>query len=763
MKTQRYFLPLILLLSFIAVSPSFAGEKIKYMLTIQRVGDEGIVNPGIGTFYYDSGTTVFINALPTSNWAFDHWEGDVTGTDLNIQVVMNKPKTITAVFAPAQWRLTIEHSGNATGTTFPGPGIYGFLDGRIVGISSGTSDGVYFGGWTGDVISNEEFIQVVMNSDKYVNARFTDTGYTLNINVIGQGGTTPWHGAPHRYSEGLTISVLSYSTDSSWRFDHWEGDIGDNEPKYYILMVLTMDQNRNITAVFIEKPWYRLTLEIIGEGSVSVKEGFNEPLNLSTGIHELDFAEWTFIRCERTETTPGWKFLRWEGDFGDTLPTYPKCSFSMDKNRYVRCVFTNLTQVPNIIGTPQNIAETTIIDRDLTVGDITEVCNNDYPSGYVIDQDPPAWTTVEIGNSVSLWVSTGPCTISVPNLIGLTTEEAESIIESAGIMIGNVTNQCNNEIEAGIIINQNPPAGEQIHPGNNVDILVSSGPCIEGEGTEEGFTEGFPEGEGTPEGEGCVWTETCPNFDYEGIQIGYFVRQVWSDCDINQSNIPDAWEIEVVKYLLCNPQGIWENQFICKFIQNYQQLKTEPNFYSSYYLFRHVLTGLLTIGTNIDILKNTFLLSKNYSPFEYPISISPLSPTTDIDNDGLTNYEEYLWMVELNGNKNAFVQNIFNPIPVPEIHTADTNQDNKINLGELLRIIQFFNSSGFHCEEGTEDGYAPGYDESFNFSCPRHTADYLPPDWHISIEEILRMIQLFNSNGYQICPFISEDHYCPIL
>ncbi len=761
---HRFFLLSFMLVVILTAFPCFAGEKISFRLRIQVQGG-GTVNPGVGDFYYEAGTYAFINAVPNADWAFDHWEGAITGTDMFAQIRMDGNRTVTAVFVPAVWRLTLEHIGNAVGfTSFP-PGVYGFKDGDKVSLSAGTSPGVYFGGWRGDVASNEEFIQFVMNSNKYITARFTNTGYTLNISVIGPGGTTPLHGTPHRYSEGLSIFVYSYSNDPLWRFDHWEGDIGNNEPRYYILLELTMDQDRNITAVFIEKPWYNLKLEIIGEGGVSFVKGFEEPIILSTGIHEFSIIEWTYIRCERIITSPTWKFLRWEGDFGDTLPTYQRCAFSMDRDRYVRCIFTNLTQVPNVIGTSRNTAETIITSTDLTVGDITELCSDDYPSGYVIDQNPSAGTTVEIGNSVSLWVSTGPCPVSVPNVIGMSRGEAEDIIVAANLKLGSITEQCNDEIEQDKVISQNPSAGEQLSPGSFVNIVVSSGPCpegiIEGEGVTEG--EGIIEGEGAVEGEGCIWTATCPNFDYEGMKIGSYVGQLWANCDVNQSAIPDAWEIEVVKYLLCNPQGIWENEFICKFIENYQQLQKEPYFHSSYYLFRHVLTGLLTIGTNIDVIKDRFLLSKNYSAFEYPSDNFPLLPDADIDNDGLTNYEEYLMVAELNGNKDAFVKNIFNPSLIPPIHSGDINQDNKIDLGELLRIIQFLNSSGFHCEEGTEDGYAPGYDESFDFSCPRHAADYLPPDWHISLEEILRMIQFFNSNGYRVCPFISEDNYCPIF
>ena len=94
-------------------------------------------------------------------------------------------------------------------------------------------------------------------------------------------------------------------------------------------------------------------------------------------------------------------------------------------------------------------------------------------------------------------------------------------------------------------------------------------------------------------------------------------------------------------------------------------------------------------------------------------------------------------------------------------HTADQDQNNLISLTELLRIIQFFNSGGFHCESGTEDGYAPG--ATGDTSCAIHQSDYMPQDWKISLSELLRIIQFFNSGGYHACPDAvpaTEDGYC---
>lgn len=93
------------------------------------------------------------------------------------------------------------------------------------------------------------------------------------------------------------------------------------------------------------------------------------------------------------------------------------------------------------------------------------------------------------------------------------------------------------------------------------------------------------------------------------------------------------------------------------------------------------------------------------------------------------------------------------------IHTGDQNADNLISLSELLRIIQFYNMNALHCQDGTEDGFAPGLGST---SCTPHNSDYNPQDWRISLSELLRLIQFFNSNGYHHCPGDpTEDGFCP--
>lgn len=103
-------------------------------------------------------------------------------------------------------------------------------------------------------------------------------------------------------------------------------------------------------------------------------------------------------------------------------------------------------------------------------------------------------------------------------------------------------------------------------------------------------------------------------------------------------------------------------------------------------------------------------------------------------------------------------------LPNPhKLHTADQNGDHQIILSELLRVIQFFNSGGYHCAEppeSTEDGYAPGPDSAHQ-ACTPHTSDYNLQDWLINLSELLRVIQFFNSGGYHACPGeATEDGFC---
>ncbi len=100
------------------------------------------------------------------------------------------------------------------------------------------------------------------------------------------------------------------------------------------------------------------------------------------------------------------------------------------------------------------------------------------------------------------------------------------------------------------------------------------------------------------------------------------------------------------------------------------------------------------------------------------------------------------------------------PIAKSIYHSADLDKDYKINLTELLRVIQFFNSRSYHCDSTSEDGYAPGPGDQ---TCTPHSSDYEPnTPWRISLNELLRLVQFYNVCGYEVDPS-KEDGFRPVL
>ncbi len=96
----------------------------------------------------------------------------------------------------------------------------------------------------------------------------------------------------------------------------------------------------------------------------------------------------------------------------------------------------------------------------------------------------------------------------------------------------------------------------------------------------------------------------------------------------------------------------------------------------------------------------------------------------------------------------------------PQAWACDKGTGYQVSLSDLLRTIQFFRAGAYHCEQGTEDGYAPGPGAP---GCLPHRHDYAPQDWSIDISELLRSIQFFNLDSFYPCPDAdppTEDGFC---
>ena len=85
-----------------AMSIKAKFEKITYSLSINIEGNgevnEEIVQAKFASTDYETGTTVQLTAIPNAEWIFIKWTGDYEGTENPIQITIDKPKTIEAIF-----------------------------------------------------------------------------------------------------------------------------------------------------------------------------------------------------------------------------------------------------------------------------------------------------------------------------------------------------------------------------------------------------------------------------------------------------------------------------------------------------------------------------------------------------------------------------------------------------------------------------------------------------------------------------------------
>jgi serine/threonine-protein kinase len=97
------------------------------------------------------------------------------------------------------------------------------------------------------------------------------------------------------------------------------------------------------------------------------------------------------------------------------------------------------------------------------------------PEGVILEQDPPAGSVQKRGAEVTLVVSGGQATATVPEVIGLSQQQAQIAIENAGFQFGSVSQQ-NSDRARGAVIATDPASGTTLELPATVSITLSQGP-----------------------------------------------------------------------------------------------------------------------------------------------------------------------------------------------------------------------------------------------------------------------------------------------
>ena len=133
-------------------------------------------------------------------------------------------------------------------------------------------------------------------------------------------------------------------------------------------------------------------------------------------------------------------------------------------------------QIPFDITTGKTQAEATLELQSLGFVVVPHTQSNAAEPGTVFDSNPKPGTTVDIGSTVNIFVSSGPAPVPVPNVKGLSLDDATRELEQNGfITLNPPISQTSNSVPSGQVIRTDPPAGKSVAINTPINIYVSSG------------------------------------------------------------------------------------------------------------------------------------------------------------------------------------------------------------------------------------------------------------------------------------------------
>ena len=108
---------------------------------------------------------------------------------------------------------------------------------------------------------------------------------------------------------------------------------------------------------------------------------------------------------------------------------------------------------------------------------VTQAVEPTVASGAVIRTDPAAGSQVAAGSTVVVYISRPQVatTTKVPSLVGMSTEDARTLLVQNHLSLGGQTQQYSSQ-PAGTVLSQSPEAGSEAKLNSRVSIVVSAGP-----------------------------------------------------------------------------------------------------------------------------------------------------------------------------------------------------------------------------------------------------------------------------------------------
>lgn len=132
-------------------------------------------------------------------------------------------------------------------------------------------------------------------------------------------------------------------------------------------------------------------------------------------------------------------------------------------------------EVPDLVDVSSERAQADLQDLDLQ-STIVRESNADIAEDNVIRTDPEAGQSVKVGEKITLYVSTGAETVTVPSLVGLSQAAAKDALSEAGLELGSVIQRNDPDSAADTVLEvADVVEGDEVPPKTVVNLIVASG------------------------------------------------------------------------------------------------------------------------------------------------------------------------------------------------------------------------------------------------------------------------------------------------
>jgi len=126
--------------------------------------------------------------------------------------------------------------------------------------------------------------------------------------------------------------------------------------------------------------------------------------------------------------------------------------------------------VPNVIGSTFDSANSTLLGSGFAV--LRKDVKSDSPKDTVVNISPGVGTLQPPGTTITVFVSKGPTTSTVPDVTTLSQNDAQATLKASGFGVKIVSQPVSDQSQDGIVQTQDPPGGTQQPPGTTVTIAV---------------------------------------------------------------------------------------------------------------------------------------------------------------------------------------------------------------------------------------------------------------------------------------------------